>query len=270
MLSAATRCDLFVNLGELSAYRLGFEQRGEPPYRLDWVLTAAGAAADISREQAATQGQPPGGPALVFAALLTDERGEFAFTNVPPGVYQVRAQVPGGRAWLDAGRLLFAELDATEDSRGRLAKLDLRVAPFNKGRWKKFGALDGLRFNATGRIFITSDNALWNYAAGGLARFDGREFTTVSPEQGVAATPNSPLAARSGWGPAMAFGATAQRRAPPLSAFHRRACPRTTSLKCSRRAMAPFGGGPSVPSSVTTAGRALSLQICGDATPARM
>ena len=212
-MAPAARCDLFVTTGELSAYRLGFQPTDESQRRLDWVLTE-GVTASSSRREEALNRSPKSevgsqklsqsllrsaatsfGPGTVVAAVLTDERGDFAFTNVPPGAYQVRAQIPGDRAWLDAGRVLFAGPDATEAERARLAKLELRLAPFNKGRWKKFGVLDGLRFNATGRNFLTSDGAIWNYAAGALARFDGREFVPLTSEQGLTAAPTSPMSA---------------------------------------------------------------------------
>ena len=210
-------CDLFVTSGELSAYRLDFHPGTEPSQRLDWTLgdpgkapvelggmgtpavparsgsessgnsvdfnppSASGAAANGDRSQST-----PFPPGTVVATVLTDEQGDFEFPNVPPGAYQVRAQIPGGRAWYDAGRILFADPDATEAERARLAKLDFQLAPFNKGRWKKFGVLDGLKNNSTGRTLFTSDGALWNHGAGGFTRFDGREFFPLSSEKGLA------------------------------------------------------------------------------------
>ena len=178
------RCDIFVTTGELSAHRLGFQLSGDPRPRLNWVLTATGATGPLG---------VPASAGTVIATRLTDEQGNFEFPNVPPGAYQVRAQIPGGRAWHEAGRILFADPDATETERARLAKLDFQLAPFNKGRWKKFGVLDGLRADAVGRILFASDGTLWNQGAGGLARFDGREFSPLSSEQGMTAVPNSPL-----------------------------------------------------------------------------
>ncbi len=204
LMAPGARCDLFVTTGELSAYRLDFQLSGERLQRLDWVLTDAGsgrtddpsASSPLPGQRAAS---PPGVSHVlagtVVATVLTDEQGVFKFANLKPGAYQVRAQIPGGRAWYETGRILFADPDATEAERARLAKLDFQLAPFIKGRWKKFSVLDGLRFNAAGRSLFTADGALWNYAAGGLARFDGREFLPLSAEQGMTAAPNSPLGA---------------------------------------------------------------------------
>ena len=48
------RYDLFATDGERSAYRIGFQPRGEPMQRLDWVLTETGAAvASSSRREEA-------------------------------------------------------------------------------------------------------------------------------------------------------------------------------------------------------------------------
>jgi PAS domain S-box-containing protein len=207
-MAPAARCDLFVTTGELSAYRLGFQPTEESQRRLDWVLTEGVTASSSQREEALnrsrksevgsqkvsqsllTSAATSFGPGTVVAVVLTDERGDFAFTNVPPGVYQVRAQIPGERAWYEAGRVLFADPDATEAARGRLTKLDFQLAPFNKGRWKKFGVLDGLKNNSTGKTLFTADGTLWNTANGGFTRFDGREFSVIASEKGLAGLDN--------------------------------------------------------------------------------
>jgi hypothetical protein len=69
----------------------------------------------------------------VVATMLTDDQGNFRFANVKPALYQLRAQVPGGRAWLNGGRILYANPEAPDADRARLANLDFRLAPFTKG-----------------------------------------------------------------------------------------------------------------------------------------
>jgi len=213
-MAAVARCDLFVTTGELSAYRIGFQPADEAQRRLDWVLReargAAGARAVPSPSTADGNGTPENLndspatrvaatgdrsrsgalPGTVIAVVLTDEQGNFEFSNVRPGAYQVRAQIPGGRAWYDAGRILFADSDATEAARARLAKLDFQLAPFNKGRWKSYSVLDGLKNNGTGKTLFTADGTLWNTANGGFTRFDGREFSVISSEKGLAGLDN--------------------------------------------------------------------------------
>ena len=141
-------CDIFVTTGELSAYRLGFQPTAEPQQRLDWTLAdpektpvvlgssgfgvpaSAGSASAIPQRLESPNAQPaeagtpnpsqfPAG--TVVATVLTDEQGNFKFPNVKPGAYQVRAQIPGGRAWFDAGRILYANPeppDAERDAAG--------------------------------------------------------------------------------------------------------------------------------------------------------
>jgi hypothetical protein len=231
MLNPSERCDVFVSNGELSAYRLGLQFTAGLQQRLDWTLvdpaktpvvlgSARGSraesggppdsrstnssAAEIMVQRGsrrAAENSPPaaGAPRFpagsVVATVLTDEQGNFKFGNVKPGRYQLRAQIPGGRAWLEGGRLLYVDPDPMDAEHARLTRLDLRVAPFSKGRWKNYGSLDGLRFNAAGRSFFTSDGAVWNFGAGALARSDGREFVPLSAKEGPTGTPNAPLSA---------------------------------------------------------------------------
>ncbi|MRR39015.1 hypothetical protein EG829_31085, partial [bacterium] len=124
--------------------------------------------------------------APVVATALTDAEGNFRFGNVKPGIYQLRAQVPGGRFWLDAGALHYALTELPDADRQKLANLDLRLAPFKKGRWKKYSGADGLPGNILGSLSFGPDDALWIGSLRGLTRFDGKEFVTFGREQGVA------------------------------------------------------------------------------------
>ena len=177
------RCNLFVTTGTLSAYRLGFEPSGEPRQRLDWTLAETQAENSASRTpHSALAGLPPG---KVLACVLTDESGHFDFPNLKPGDYELRAQVPGGRDWLEGGRILFAEANLPEAQRNRLANLDFRIAPFKKGHWTKYTHLDGLPINETGRAFFEADGTAWIDTAFGVAHFNGREFDNLTQESGL-------------------------------------------------------------------------------------
>ncbi|MHB8520022.1 MAG: LamG-like jellyroll fold domain-containing protein [Limisphaerales bacterium] len=123
--------------------------------------------------------------ASVVATVITDDQGNFKFPNVRPGRYQVRAQIPGGRAWFDNGRILYAESELPAAEWMRLGALDFRVAPFKKGRWTKFSVVDGLPADRTGRVMFTPDNMLWLVTINGLSRFDGREFFNPTDENGL-------------------------------------------------------------------------------------
>ena len=202
------RCDLFVSNGELSAYRLGFQTTAEPQQRLDWTLadsekTPITLGRSSRREEAPSESQksevrsqkvsqslltsaatnfPVG---TVVATVLTDERGEFAFPNVKPGVYHVRAQIPGGRAWLNGGRMLYADSDLTDVERAKLAAIDFRIAPFRKGTWKNYATLDGLASDLTYGLEFDRGGRLWIATFLGASLFDGTAFTTLSKADGL-------------------------------------------------------------------------------------
>jgi ligand-binding sensor domain-containing protein/PAS domain-containing protein len=186
-------CDLYVTSGDLSAYRLGFEPSPDLRERLDWTLEDPDKTS-VTLERSgrlATESHS----SRVVATVLSDDKGNFRFPNVKPGVYQVRAQIPGGRAWFEAGRVLYADVDLTDADRSRLESLEFAVTPFNHGRWRSYSVLDGLKNNSTGLNLFTQDGALWNCAACGLSRFDGREFFTLTSENGLSALSSAPLAA---------------------------------------------------------------------------
>ncbi|MCF7730747.1 MAG: response regulator [Akkermansiaceae bacterium] len=113
---------------------------------------------------------------------LSDARGRFRFPQVPPGRYTLRAHVPGGFAEWEQGRELSVEADKQQ------ANLDFTFAPFKQGRWKTYAHQDGLPADSVTAVFQAADGALWFGAAkGGAARFDGRQFSTVTAEDGLPA-----------------------------------------------------------------------------------
>ena len=191
--------DLFATDGEHSAYRLGFQPGSERGQRLDWVLTETGAAAAPASHPPSSQSPMTSAaarePGTVLASMLTGDDGSFDFTNFKPGTYQLRCQTPGGRTWFEDGRPFRMERDMGLADAQKLKSLAWSITPFKKGRWTKFGVLDGLKNNATGRNMFAPDGTLWNFASGGLTHFDGREFMVLSSENGMSAMPISPLGA---------------------------------------------------------------------------
>ncbi len=202
-ISSTAPCDLFVTTGELSAYRLGFQPTPEAQQRLDWVLadpektpvTLGGGRRGEEDTLSSANGPDRflGSAATNFPAgrvietVLTDEQGNFKFPNVKPGAYQVRAQIPGGRAWLDAGRILYANPEATDAGRARLATLDFRLAPFIRGHWKRFGVPDGLPSAQVFRVMFARDGAAWFCTDNSVSRFDGYEFSNLTRTEGLPA-----------------------------------------------------------------------------------
>ncbi|HEV2210693.1 MAG TPA: response regulator [Verrucomicrobiae bacterium] len=176
--------DLFATDGQLSAYRFGFRPSAEPGQRLDWTLADPGQTPVTllpKRTRSNRESFPPG---TVVAAVLTQDDGSFDFANLRPGVYQLRCQIPGGRAWFKAGHPLYLEPNISETEIAKLKSLQWPIAPFRKGRWTRFGVLDGLSANRTGRLIFTPQGRLWlnTGGGGGLSRFDGREFFNFTSE----------------------------------------------------------------------------------------
>ena len=199
-ISPGERADLFATDGEHSAFRLGFQPSGEQLQKLDWVLTGtgvdAGNAVPASNRQSSeslTSAATSPDAVTVVATVITAADGSFDFANVEPSIYQMRCQTPGGRTWFEDGRPIRVEREATDVNAGKLK--DWAIAPFKKGRWRKFSVLDGLKNNATGRTMFTPDGEMWNMAYGGLLRFDGREFFTLDTENGLGGIGNGPIAA---------------------------------------------------------------------------
>jgi signal transduction histidine kinase/CheY-like chemotaxis protein/ligand-binding sensor domain-containing protein len=207
--------DLFVSSGQRSAYRLGFRPSSESWPRLDWTLVdtervapvlgrridqgpSRNVAAEVTRLTSPQRQTAPlsGGVSLVtpaatgfpvgttVATTLTDDTGAFRFPDVKPGVYQLRAQIPGGRAWLNGGRMLYVAAESARVEHADLAAIQFPLAPFKKGRWTKYSALDGLPMDRTGRLFFTTNETLWICTSVGPSRFDGRAFFNLTRQNG--------------------------------------------------------------------------------------
>jgi PAS domain S-box-containing protein len=173
LLTSVASLDFFVTTGELSAHRLGFIPAATSPQRLDWTLQNQSQISNL-KSQIST----------VEATVITDDQGNFSFRDLRPGAYQLRAQVPGGREWLEAGRIFYAEPGLLDTERRRLSNLEFQIAPFKKDRWRKYGGSDGLPGNVIGSLAFGPDDALWIATLRGLTRFDGKDFLNLGREEG--------------------------------------------------------------------------------------
>ena len=191
------KCDLFATDGQLAAYRLGFQPGGEREQRLDWVLTDpvdspvvlgspkpepehdVPAAPRRQAEDRPTEQFPPG---AIVAVTNTDSIGAFDLANVKPGVYQLRCQVPGGREWWNAGRMIYAQTSA---DRPQLTIPDFRIPPFRKGTWRNYTSLDGLASDCTLGLDFDNEGHLWVATILGASEFDGATFRTLSKADGL-------------------------------------------------------------------------------------
>jgi len=184
--------DLFVTTGRLSAYRLGFRPSGERMQKLDWKLaetqsaSAGGRNLPIASPRAGESPPDQFPPGTVVARVLTDENGHFDFPNPKPGGYQLRAQVIGGWAWCDGGRIFFPRAGLPEAEFTRLKSIDFRLAPFKKGFWTTYDSSQGLPSNEIRKFWYDADDgSLWIATMGGVSRFDGKEFVNLTTEEGL-------------------------------------------------------------------------------------
>jgi hypothetical protein len=178
-ISPGERCDLFVTTGKLSGYRLGFTPSGEALQKLDWTLAESSAGTRAPVAAAFPNG-------TVMARTITDDQGNFDFPNVPPGAYQLRAHVLGGKTWFDAGRILWVEADMLDAERAHLRSLEFRLAPFKKGHWTTYNTANGLAANEIRKFWVDpEDGSLWIATTGGVSRFDGKEFTNLTTQDGL-------------------------------------------------------------------------------------
>jgi signal transduction histidine kinase/DNA-binding response OmpR family regulator/ligand-binding sensor domain-containing protein/protocatechuate 3,4-dioxygenase beta subunit len=180
----ANRFDLFVTMGRLSAYRLGFRPSGQGMQRLDWKLAETQVAQAEIRNLKSEVTQFPSG--TVVERVLTDENGNFSFKNVKPGAYQLRAQVLGGSVWCDNGRIYFTRSEMPEAEFARLRSINFQIAPFKKGFWTTYDSSQGLPSNEIRKFWYdASDGSLWIATMGGVSRFDGKEFVNLTTEEGL-------------------------------------------------------------------------------------
>lgn len=168
--------DWFVQSGDRVAYGLGFVPSSERFQRRDWVL------GDTEPSEGSESPDFSGGTEVRWA--MTGSGGEFQFGDLPPGAYQVRIHVPGGRRWLDQGRILPVRADASREERRALGALEFRTAPFVKGHWRQFAHRDGLPDNDVNQVVIDGAGLVWLQVGKQLAVYDGNEFRPAPVPEG--------------------------------------------------------------------------------------
>ena len=130
-------------------------------------------------------------------SAVTDQRGEFHFSELPPARYRVSAQVPGGYVYADAAPASQPRGELNPDSQTTAALfavergketpgLAIKTAPFKKGNWKTYTRLDGLAHDQVTAIQETRDGMMWFATlGGGVSRWDGRTFVNYTTANGL-------------------------------------------------------------------------------------
>ena len=160
----------------------------------------------------------------VVSTTLSDEGGKYKFINLKPGSYQVRCQTLNRSIYYGQEEPSEPESRKTGEQENRfthnvgfdtasptqpksrftsaginnaqrggtlqvepdktLVSIDFYFAPFKKGTWKNYSYFDGLTDNRIYAIHRASDGMMWFGTAGGISRYDGKEFVNFTTEDG--------------------------------------------------------------------------------------
>jgi len=108
--------------------------------------------------------------------IWTDASGQYEFKHVRPGKLKVRIHLPD--------RHLYSPETLTVNP-GAALTADFQIPPFRKGKWRQFTTANGLPSSQVNGLQFAPDGMLWLATMGGLASFDGRDFTRISKEDGL-------------------------------------------------------------------------------------
>ena len=128
----------------------------------------------------------------VVDSTVSDASGAYRFRNPIPGRYWIRCHLAEGFAYHRnapgaSARETALATPVTCDGAASLDRIDLRFAPFRKGRWRAWTTLDGLADNRVQALCVDRDGFVWMGTAGGLSRFDGRRFDSFGERDGLPA-----------------------------------------------------------------------------------
>lgn len=119
----------------------------------------------------------PGLAATVLTTTTNSEQG-YRFLNLRPGEYKVRIHVPEGQLEYHHGEALRTEPGKTQGA-------DFQIAPFRKGRWRRYSTANGLPGNRVYDLHFAPDGTLWLATQAGVSHFDGLKFTSLSERDGL-------------------------------------------------------------------------------------
>jgi PAS domain S-box-containing protein len=187
--------DLAASVGDLGAWALGVPcprgGRRETNLTLSNAVSIAGKVTAFDDSiipgvlvQVVRAGGPPHRegslrtPRLVATTSTSNGTPSYRFLNLRPGEYQVRIHVPDGQIDYHRGEMLRV-------APGKTITADFQVAPFRKGRWRRYSTANGLPSSRVDDLQFTPDGALWLATQNGVSRFDGLKFTNFSKRDGL-------------------------------------------------------------------------------------
>jgi signal transduction histidine kinase/DNA-binding response OmpR family regulator/ligand-binding sensor domain-containing protein len=192
-----TTCDIEAATGNLGAWVLGVKCRRGERNEINVSLSNAvsivgkvtafdgslipGVVVQIIRGEApAVESGRLATPGLVRTVLTTNTNGleSYRLLNLRPGNYKVRLHLPGGQLEYRPGELV-------QVAPGNTVSADFQVAPFRKGRWRRYSTANGLPSNRVFDLRFVSDGTLWLATQNGISHFDGLKFTNYSKRSGL-------------------------------------------------------------------------------------
>ena len=191
------RFDLQAIAGDLGAWAPGVANSGDERKEVNFILTngvsIAGKVTAFDGSpiadvivQAVRAGAPPwkagslATPGLAGTTLTTSTNASqsYRILNLPPGEYKLKFDMPEGQLEYHQGEIVRVEP-------GKTLQADVQIAPFRKGRWRRYSTANGLPSIRVRDLLFTPDGTLWLATFSGVSRFDGLKFTNISKRDGL-------------------------------------------------------------------------------------
>ncbi len=114
----------------------------------------------------------------VTTGAATNAAQTYRFINLRPGDYRLRVHVADAQLEYHQGEVLRV-------AAGQTLTADFQVAPFRKGRWRRYSSANGLPSTSVLDFRFAPNGALWLATQNGVSRFDGLKFTNWSKRDGL-------------------------------------------------------------------------------------
>ena len=111
---------------------------------------------------------------------FTDAEGGFSVKMIP-GLRYERVRTLAANGWQELAAADQLRIDFSQATQPRAFK----IQPLDKGLWRIYTTVDGLPSDDVRRILFARDGAAWFATGRGAARFDGREFQSLSRADGL-------------------------------------------------------------------------------------
>ena len=120
----------------------------------------------------------PGLVATMLTATTTNSSEAYRFVNLRPGDYKVMLHGPDAQHAWHGGEIVHV-------APGKTFSADFQLAPFRKGRWRRYSTANGLPSTRIHNLQFMPDGTLLLATQNGVSRFDGFTFTTLSKRDGL-------------------------------------------------------------------------------------